>query len=96
MSKRSNIANGMGYLGLVLSLLYGILLYLDAAKHHFDREQFMTFLDAIAFVWLPVWLVGFLLSIAAMATGSRKWGLAVALPLVSCWISWSILGSSAF
>jgi hypothetical protein len=96
MIKRPNIANGMGYVGLVLSLLYWFLLCLDAAKHHFEREQFMLFLNGLAYVWLPVWLLGLLLSIAAMVMGSRRWGLAAVLPLVSCWLSWSILASVPF
>jgi hypothetical protein len=96
MIKRRNIANGMGYLGLALSLIYWLLLYLDAAKHHFDREQLMLFLDGIAYVWIPVWLLGVLLSISAMIMGSRRWGLAVLLPVVSCWLSWSLLANIAF
>ena len=96
MIKRPNIANGLGYLGLGLSLLYPLLLFLDAAKHHFNREQFMMFLDDLFYVWLLVWPVGLLLSIAAMVIGSRRWGLFISLPALSCWLSMMFLASIPF
>ena len=58
MIRRPKIGNGLGYLGLGLSSLYPLLLFLDAAKHHFNREQFMMFLDDLFYVWLLVWPVG--------------------------------------
>jgi hypothetical protein len=96
MIKRRNIANGMGSLALVLSLLFPLLLSLDAVKHHFDREQFMLFLNALAYIWNPVWFLAFVLSIAALVMGSWRWGLAVVLPVASCWLSWTVLASVAF
>ena len=96
MIKRPNIANGLGYLGLGLSLLYPLLLFLDAAKHHFNRELFMMFLDDLFYVCLLVWPVGLLLSIAAMVIGSRRWGLAILLPVLSCWVSIVLLASIPF
>jgi len=96
MIKRSKVANALGYTGLGLSLAYPLFLFLDAVKHHFDREQFMLFLNALAYLWNPVWLLAFVLSIAALVIGSRRWGLAAALPVVSCWLSWTVLASVAF
>jgi hypothetical protein len=96
MIKRPKIANGLGYTGLVLSSLYWLLLYLDAARHHFDREQFMLLLHGLAFVWLPIWGLGLLFALAAMVMGSMRWGLVAVFSVVSCWLSWSILGSVPF
>jgi hypothetical protein len=96
MVKRPKTGRVMGYLSLALSLLYWMLSGLDAAKHHFNREQFMLFLDDLFYVWLLVWPLGFLLSIAGMVLGSRRWGLATLLPVLSCWISMSLLSSIPF
>jgi hypothetical protein len=96
MIRRPKLANGLGYLGLGLSSLYPLLLFLGAAKHHFDSEQFMMFLDDLFYVWLLVWPVGLLLSIAAMVLGSRRWGWAISLPALSCWLSMMFLARIPF
>ena len=96
MIKRPKVANGLGYVGLVLSLLYPLLLLLDAQKHHFNREQFMLFLDDLFYVWLLVWPAVLLLSIAAMVIGSKRWGLIISLPILSCWLSMIFLASLPF
>ena len=96
MIKRPKVANGLGYLGLGLSLLYPLLLFIDAEKDHFNREPFMLFLDDLFYVWLLVWPAGLLLSIAAMVIGSKRWGFAISLPVLSCWLSMIFLAGIPF
>lgn len=96
MIRRPNIANGLGYLGLGLSLLFPLLLFLDAAKHHFNREQFMMFLDDLFYVWLLVWPFGFLLSICRNVPRIETLGWAISLPAFSRWLSMIFLAGIPF
>jgi hypothetical protein len=96
MINRPKLANWFGGLSLALSLVFWLLLLLGSARRLLDREFFMQGLDALAFVWLPVWLFSALLSVASGIMGSRRWLLAVLAPLLSAWLSFSLLASIPF
>ncbi|MGP8251737.1 MAG: hypothetical protein ACLQHF_06855 [Terracidiphilus sp.] len=96
MTKRRKLANWIGSLSLVLSFAFWLFLLLGSARRPLDREFFMQGLNALAFVWLPVWLLATLFAVVAATLGSRRWLFAVLAPLTSAWLSWTLLASIRF
>jgi hypothetical protein len=96
MTNRRKIANWIGSLSLVLSFAFWLLLFLGSAKRPSDREFFMQGLDALAFVWAPIWLLSAMFAVASGILGSRRWLLAALAPLLSAWLSFSLLASIPF
>jgi hypothetical protein len=96
MTNRRRMANALGWLSLVLSLAFWLLLCFGSAKDHFEREHFMQGLKMLFHVWEPVWVLGLLLALAATIVGSRRWALATLLPVISFLVSVVVLASVPF
>ncbi|MGA7343821.1 MAG: hypothetical protein WBE72_05105 [Terracidiphilus sp.] len=96
MKNRRKIANWIGSLSLALSLAFWLLLLLGSARSLSDREFFMQGLDALFYVWLPVWSFSALLAVASAILGSRRWLLAALAPLLSAWLSLILLAGIPF
>jgi hypothetical protein len=77
-------------------LCFLLLLFIPSSKRPFDRQFFMQGLNALAFLWLPVWLISALLAIASGLLGSRKWLYASLPPILSAWVSWTLLAGIPF
>jgi hypothetical protein len=96
MIQRKTIANVIGCVSLVLSLGFWLLLCYGSAREHFAREHFMQGMKILFHVWEPVWVLGFVLSLAAAVVGSRRWLLATLLPIISFLVSVVVLASVPF
>lgn len=96
MNNRKAMANALGWLSIILSLTFWLLLCFGGAKDHFAREHFMQGMKALFHVWEPAWLLGLLLAITAAIVGSRRWAFATLLPAVSFLASVVVLASVPF